>query len=221
MDERPIPAPSRRTALLKTCGRIAAVSVVAAGIVLAIVHRNAIDPAVIRNTIAGEPLAPVVFVLLQVAASLLFVPRSVMGAAAGLVFGMFWGLVWAVIGAVAGAAAGFAFVRWMGAGGTLDASPRIGRLIAQAERGGWRAVAIVRLTPIPHSIANTALALTKLSWGNYLIGSAAGMLPMTVAQVGVGAAGAAVLGRSGWIMACLLLAAALGASFLLKRVLKR
>ena len=72
-------------------------------------------------------------------------------------------------GAIAGASAGFAFVRWLGAEGSLDTSPGIGRLVQRAERGGWRAVAIVRLTPFPHSIANTALALTKVSWRDYLV----------------------------------------------------
>ena len=208
-------------AVLRTGLRIAALLAVAAGIVLAVIYRKSIDPVAIHHAIDGAPLAPVIFVALQVVASLLFIPRSVMGAAAGLLFGMVWGLVWAITGAVAGAAAGFAFVRWMGVGGTLDASPMVGKLIERAERGGWRAVAIVRLAPIPHSIANTALALTNLSWRDYLIGSAAGMLPMTIAQVGVGAAGGAIVwGRGGWLIACLLLAAALGGSLLLKRALK-
>lgn len=212
---------SHHAAAIQTWVRIAALLAVAAGIVLAIVYRKALDPAAIHHAIDGAPLAPVVFIALQVIASLLFIPRSVTGAAAGLLFGMVWGLVWAITGAVAGAAAGFAFVRWMGVGGTLDASPLIGKLIERAERGGWRAVAIVRLAPIPHSVANTALALTKLSWRDYLIGSAAGMLPMTIAQVGIGAAGGAVVwGHGGWILACLLLAAALGGSLLLKQALK-
>src|SRR5258708_19950098 len=77
-------------------------------------------------------------------------PRTVLGIAAGLLFGMVWGFVWAIVGAMMGAAAGFAFVRWMGAAGTLDVTPGIGRLVERAGHGGRRTGAIHRLaTPHP------------------------------------------------------------------------
>jgi uncharacterized membrane protein YdjX (TVP38/TMEM64 family) len=198
--------------------RTAALVLILAGIVLVVRYRAVFDPAAIRTAIAGSALAPLIFVALQVVASLLFVPRTVLGIAAGLLFGMVWGCVWAIAGAMMGAAAGFAFVRWIGAGGTLDVTPGIGRLIERAEHGGWRSVAILRLAPLPHSVANTALALTNLSWRDYLIGSFAGMVPMTLAQVEIGASGGVIFeGQGEWVAASLLLAAGLAASFLLKR----
>ena len=198
--------------------RILALLVVAAGILLAFLYRHAIDPVAIRNTIAANPLAPAFFIALQVAASLLFVPRLVMGVAAGLVFGFAWGLLWAICGAMAGAAAGFALVRWFGVTGVLDASPGLGAMVQKAEAGGWRAVAILRLMPVPHSVANTLLAMTNLSWRDYLLGSFAGMLPMTIAQVDIGASGSEILSGGQWLLACLMLALGLAATFLLKRL---
>jgi uncharacterized membrane protein YdjX (TVP38/TMEM64 family) len=197
--------------------RILALLLVAMGIALAVLYRDAIDPVAVQRAIAAEPLAPLYFILLQVAASLLFIPRTVLGIAAGLIFGLFWGSLWALIGALAGAAAGFALVRWFGVTGLLDSSPGIGRLVARAEHGGWRAVAILRLTPVPHSVANTLLAMTNLKWRDYLLGSFAGMLPMTLAQVDIGASGSAILNGGQWVLACLMLASGLLASFLLKR----
>lgn len=196
--------------------RIFALLVVIAGIVF--FYRHAIDPAAIRAMIATNPLAPLIFIALQVVASLLFVPRTVMGIAAGLVFGLLWGTLWALCGAMAGAAAAFALTRWFGVAGVLDQSPSLAAMVRKAERGGWRAVAILRLTPVPHSVANTLLAMTNLSWRNYLLGSLIGMLPMTVAQVGIGASGKAILDGRQLLPACLLLALALAATFLLKRV---
>jgi uncharacterized membrane protein YdjX (TVP38/TMEM64 family) len=198
--------------------RILALLVVAAGIVLALVYRHAIDPLVIRNAIAANPLAPIIFICLQIAASLLFVPRLVMGIAAGLLFGFVWGLAWAMCGAMAGAAAGFALVRWFGVTGALDASPGLGVMVKKAEAGGWRAVAILRLMPVPHSVANTLLAMTNLSWRDYLLGSFFGMLPMTIAQVDIGASGSEILNGRQWLFACLMLALGLAATFLLKRL---
>ena len=197
--------------------RLIALLALAAGIAIAFVWRQAVDPMAIRDAIAAHPLAPAIFVALQVAASLLFVPRTVLSIAAGLIFGFAWGTVWALLGAMLGAAAGFAFVRWFGATGMLDASPGIGRLVERAETGGWRTVAILRLMPVPHSIANTLLAMTNLSWRNYLIGSFAGMLPMTLVQVDIGASGVALLNGGQWQLATLTLAAGIAATFLLKR----
>ncbi len=203
---------------MKNAFRAIAGLVIVAGVILAFVYRAHIDPVAIRNVVSHSRLAPVLFIALQILASLFFVPRTVLGIAAGLMFGFFWGSLWAIVGAVAGAAAGFAFVRWLGAAGTLDTTPRIGKLIERAEHGGWRAVAIVRLTPLPHSIANTGLALTNLPWRDYLIGSFAGMLPMTIAQVAVGASGSEVFKGTGtWIAASFALAAALALTFILKR----
>ncbi len=198
--------------------RVLALLALAAGIVVAIVYHHAIHPTAIRDAIAANPLAPAIFILLQVAASLLFVPRTVLGIAAGLVFGFFWGSVWAILGSVAGAAAGFALVRWFGVTGVLDESPGVGAMVRKAEQGGWRAVTILRLTPVPHSVANTLLAMTNLSWRDYLLGSSIGMLPMTVAQVDIGASGSAILNGRQWMLACLMLALGLAASFLLKQV---
>jgi uncharacterized membrane protein YdjX (TVP38/TMEM64 family) len=211
-------------ALKRVLPRAAAGVAVVAGAVFAwsLIRRGAIDPAAIQNIIAGNAFAPAIFVMLQIVASLLFVPRTVLGIAAGLLFGFAWGAFWAILGAIAGAAAGFAFVRWIGGRKIdLEAMPRIGRIIERAETGGWRAVAIIRLIPgLPHSVVNTALALTKIGWRDYLLGSFIGMLPMTLLQVDVGAAGGEVLtGHGSWAVGCLLLALGLGATFLLKRTM--
>jgi uncharacterized membrane protein YdjX (TVP38/TMEM64 family) len=204
----------------KTIARGAALLVILAGIALGIIYRADIHPLTIRDMIAGNPWAPAIFIGLQIAASLLWVPRTVLGLAAGLLFGIVWGLIWAIVGATLGAAAGFAFARFMGGEGVLDHSPRIGRMIQRAEEGGWRAVAILRLIPgPPHSGINTLLALTELSWRDYLIGSFLGMLPITFIQVEIGASGSAVFaGEGGWVLGCVLLAVGLAASFFLKRV---
>lgn len=198
--------------------RIAALIVLVAGIALAVIYRDALDPDTLHRFIADNPVSPLAFIVLQIVASLFFIPRTVLGVAAGLVFGLVWGLVWAIIGSVAGAAAGFAFVRWMGAEGMLDTAPHIGKFIEKAEHGHWRSVAILRLLPLPHSVVNTALAATKLSWRDYLIGSSLGMLPMTIAQVNIGASGGELLfGHGSWTLASVMIAVALAISLVVGR----
>jgi len=170
--------------------RLIALLAVAAGVVLAIPYRDGLDPRAIRNALAAHPPPPPVFLPPPGAAPPPFVARTGPGVAAG-----------GGVGRVSG----------------LDASPGIGRMVERAEHGGWRAVAILRLTPVPHSVANTVLAMTNLKWRDYLLGSFAGMVPMTLAQVDIGASGSAILDGGQWLLACLMLAVGLAATFLLKR----
>jgi len=64
---------------------------------------------------------------------------------------------------------------------------------------------------------NTVLAMTNIGWRQYLFGSFIGMLPMTLVQADIGASGNAALKNGQWVLASLMLALGLAASFLLKR----
>ena len=145
----------------RRAARLAVVVLVTAGIAVAWRWRAVLDPKAVGAAIAGYPAAPLVFVAVHVAASLLFVPRTVLAIAAGLIFGMGWGVVWAAIGSVAGAVAGFCVARYVNSGLVdLGASARLRPILDRVEHGGWRAVALLRLIPvIPHSLANYALGL--------------------------------------------------------------
>jgi uncharacterized membrane protein YdjX (TVP38/TMEM64 family) len=180
--------------------------------------RAVLDPMTITAAIDRYPAAPLGFLFVHIAASLLFVPRTLLAIDAGLLFGMGWGIVWAASGSVAGAVAGFLVARYINSG-LIDAA-RLGPVVAQVERGGWRAVAVLRLIPvIPHSLANYALGLTRLPLAAYAFGSLLGQLPMTIACVDLGAAGGRLmLGRASWIEPTLIGLAALSLSLLIPAV---
>ncbi len=206
--------------VLALAGRGLVLLAIAAGMVVAWLQRGALDPQTISATVAAHPAAPLLFLALHVAASLLFVPRTILAMAAGLVFGMGWGLVWAATGSVLGAVAGFLVARYVNAGLLEPESmPRVGPILQRAEAGGWRAVAALRLIPVlPHSLANYALGLTRLPLGAYALGSALGQLPMTIAYVDFGAAGGKIWsGSAGWIAPTAIGAVALLISLLLPR----
>ena len=182
-------------------GRIVVLGVLAAGIGAAWHWRQLFDPLGLTGMMAGSAAAPLIFLALHVAASLFFVPRTLLALGAGLMFGMWWGVVWAALGSVAGAVAGFVVARYIHAGFVERANPaRVAALLQRAERGGWRMVALVRLMPlIPHSLTNYALGLTGLRLGAYAFGSLLGQLPLTLAYADLGAAGGRVLlGGADW-----------------------
>ena len=149
--------------------------------------RGLFDPLALHSLIARNPLAPLAFLAVHIAASLFFVPRTLLALAAGILFGMWWGIVWAALGSVAGAVAGFLAARYLNAGFVAEFVERIEhgrlrRLLDSAEQGGWRIVALLRLVPvIPHSLTNYTLGLTRLGVGAYALGSLIGHLPLTVA----------------------------------------
>lgn len=221
-DDLPVtPAPFRR---IRIVGRVLWLLMIAVGLVAAWYERAILDPMAIRNAIAGYPAAPLIFLALQVVASLLFIPRALLAGAAGLLFGAWWGLFWAALGALLGAIAGFLVARYINSGWLdLESLPRVGPALLKAERGGWRAVAALRLIPvIPHSLSNYALGLTRIGLRPYVVGSLLGQLPMTIAYVDLAAAGGRLAsGRVDWVMPVVIGAAALLVSIVLPRLWKR
>jgi len=215
---------TRTLGLLRLGGRVTLVALLLTGGGWALLHRGDLDAATIAATIARYPAAPLLFRAAHVVASLIFFPRTVLALAAGAMFGVWWGTLWAALGSVIGAVAGFAVARYMNSGLVdLENLRRIGPLLLRAERGGWRAVATLRIIPvIPHTLSNYALGLTRIDLGAYALGSLLGQLPMTVTCAAAGAAGASLAaGRAGWIVPSLIGVAALVLSLLLPRLAGR
>jgi uncharacterized membrane protein YdjX (TVP38/TMEM64 family) len=206
---------------LRRMSRLAVFGLLVVGVALAWHWRTFLDPITISAAIERYPLAPLGFLAVHIAASLIFVPRTLLAVVAGLLFGVGWGFVWTALGSVAGAIAGFLVARYISSG-PIDAK-RLGPIGAQVERGGWRAVAVLRLIPvIPHTLTNYALGLTSLSLSTYAFGSLLGQLPMTIAYVDLGAAGGRLmLGGPNWIEPTVIGVAALSLSLLIPAIARR
>jgi uncharacterized membrane protein YdjX (TVP38/TMEM64 family) len=201
---------------LRRATRLVVLGLIATAAMAAWRWRTVFDPVGITTAIGHYPAAPLGFLAAHIAASLVFVPRTLLAIVAGLLFGTGWGIVWAELGSVAGATAGFLVARYV-TSGLIDfqQGSRVRSLSGWVERGGWRAVALLRLIPImPHSVANYGLGLTALPLGAYAFGSLIGQLPLTIAYVELGAAGERLLaGGTGWIEPTLIGFVALSLSF--------
>jgi uncharacterized membrane protein YdjX (TVP38/TMEM64 family) len=202
----------------RRASRLGLLATIAIGAVAAWHWRAVLDPAAITAAIRHYPAAPLGFIVLHIVASLVFVPRTVFSIVAGLLFGVGGGIFWAEIGGAAGAAVGFLVARYINAG-LIDPERLgvVGPVLERVERGGWRAVAMLRLVPVmSHSLSNYGLGLTRLPFGAYLLGSLVGQLPMTIAYVDFGAAGGTLMLRGvGWLEPTLIGFAALFLSLLI------
>lgn len=212
-----------RRRAFSSAGRLVGLGLIIIGIAAAWRWRALLDYAQIGAAIGRWPAAPLIFIAVHIAASLLFVPRTLLAVVAGVLFGLAWGTIWAALGSVAGAAAGFLVARYLNAGLIdFDRSTRLRPLLDRMNDGGWRAVAVLRLIPVvPHSLANYGLGLTRVRFGAYTVGSLVGQLPMTIAYVAVGAAGERVIrGGAGWVAPTSIAAAALGLSLLIPLIIR-
>ena len=204
---------------IATLVRILLLLAVAAGIVLAIAYSRAIDPLAIKAELSQHRHAELIFMAATVAASFIFVPRTLLAVAGGLIFGLAWGMAWTMLASTLGAVLGFLLARYVN-NGIVDAAtlPRLAPVLNAAERGGWRIVALIRIPPLPHTAVNYALGLTRISLASYAVGSFLGMLPSTFAAVEVGVAGGSALGGQNWLSPAVIALAFIAATSLVARL---
>jgi uncharacterized membrane protein YdjX (TVP38/TMEM64 family) len=129
------------------------------------------------------PWGPLLFVAAYVAASVAFIPGSLLTLMAGAVFGLGRAIPIVFVSAVIGSSAAFAIarlfaretvIRW------LQRDRRAGAVLDAVADQGWFVVLLLRLSPlIPYNLLNYALGASSVRYRDFLIGSI-GMLPGTV-----------------------------------------
>ena len=125
-------------------------------------------------------LGPVVFVLGYVAATVAFVPGSVLTLAAGAIFGLGPGVAYVMIGATTGASLAFLVARFVAREAVAQrvaGNPRFAAVDRAVGREGFKIVLLLRLSPVfPFNMLNYGLGLTNVRFTDYVAASI-GMLP--------------------------------------------
>jgi uncharacterized membrane protein YdjX (TVP38/TMEM64 family)/rhodanese-related sulfurtransferase len=175
---------------------------------LAVAWRDRFDVAALQTWVeSAGSAAPLVFIALYAAATVLFLPGSVITLAGGVLFGPVWGTLWSLTGATLGAALAFLIARYLGSDWIARrAGPRLSRLNDGVAAEGWRFIAFVRLVPLfPFNLLNYALGLTRIAFLPYVLASALFMLPGALAFTWLGYAGREALsGGEGTVRAILI-----------------
>jgi uncharacterized membrane protein YdjX (TVP38/TMEM64 family) len=123
------------------------------------------------------------------------VPRSALSVLTGLVAGFGPGLAVALAGGLLAALVAFGLSRTFGRSAAIRlAGPRLGRVDELMGRRGFVAVLAGRLLPmVPFVVLSYGAGLTAVRWAPYVAGTALGLVPSTVVQVGIGASAGAVV----------------------------
>jgi uncharacterized membrane protein YdjX (TVP38/TMEM64 family) len=177
-----------RAALVKA-GALALIVLGAVGLALIL---GTPDIAAMRSRVdAAGMWGPALFFALYTGLALIPCPKALLTAAGGALFGLWAGAALSLAGALVGAVISFGVGRLLG----RDAVDRLirGRLArvdALLSDHGLSAVLVVRLVPlVPFIAINYASGLSGVRFRHYVLGSALGMVPGSLAYAALGAYG--------------------------------
>lgn len=122
-----------------------------------------------------------------------FFPVAVLALAGGLLFGLWWGSLYTFLGAMLNCTLMFLLARYVGREQVermlrSRLSPYWQEKLKHLEgRSGFLILVILRLIPaVPYNLINYAFGLTGMKFPTYLIGSAIGIIPGTLAFINIG-----------------------------------
>jgi uncharacterized membrane protein YdjX (TVP38/TMEM64 family) len=121
-------------------------------------------------------LAPAVFIVLFVVGACLFVPGSLLASLGAALFGTGWGFLYAWLGAILGAALSFLIGRHLGREFAASLiGDRLRHYDDRIAQHGFATVLYLRLMYFPYCPMNFGMGLTRVSFWDFLWGSAAGL----------------------------------------------
>ena len=205
--------------------RLGLLAVVLTGVGIAAIYQGRLSGAALQSWLQNAGLAaPLIFMALYAAATVLFLPGSILTIAGGALFGPVWGTFYSLTGATAGATLAFLVARYLASDWVArKAGGRLKRLIEGVEAEGWRFIAFVRLVPLfPFNLLNYALGLTRIRLSHFILASYLCMLPGAIAYTYLGYVGReAAAGSEGSIRKNLLALGLLALIVFLPRLIRR
>lgn len=183
-----------RTSTLGKAGALV-IFLVAIVIVALTVEIPSVDEIHALTESAGT-LGAVIFVAAYAILTLTPAPKGVISIAAGVAWGFWVGTALVLVGAVLGAILAFWLGRFLGRDAVEQyTGGRVRAVDEMLQRRGLLSVIALRLIPlVPFTVINYAAGLTAVRVRDYILGTAIGIIPGTMAFVAVGAYGAELNG---------------------------
>jgi len=141
---------------------------------------GAIQPDQLQSTLQQAGIwAPIAYIVIYVAATVLVMPSTALNLAGGAIFGPWLGTLWTSIAAVVAAVIAFMFTRTIGRDMvSRRVAARWQALDAEIQTGGLFYMFAIRLQPIiPYGLVNFVAGLTSIRFKDFFIGTALGTVP--------------------------------------------
>ncbi len=136
------------------------------------------------------PWGPAVFIALYAAATVFFIPGSLLTLGAGTLFGVVKGTVIVSAASMLGATLSFLIGRYLArdwVSSKVAGDPKFAAIDSAVGREGWKIVGLTRLSPVfPFTLLNYGFGVTKVTLRDYFFASWIGMLPGTLMYVYIG-----------------------------------
>lgn len=131
----------------------------------------------------------IAFIGIYIAATVAFLPGSILTLGAGVVFGVIQGSIYVFIGATLGATLAFLVGRYLARGwvaNKIAGNSKFRAIDEAVGREGFKIVLLTRLSPVfPFNLLNYAFGITGVSLKDYVL-SCIGMIPGTIMYVYLG-----------------------------------
>jgi uncharacterized membrane protein YdjX (TVP38/TMEM64 family) len=128
----------------------------------------------------------------HIGVTILMLPAVLMTIGAGFLFGLWTGAAVALAGATVGASLAFLIARYLARDRVARSAardPRFAALDRAIGDKGWRIVFLLRMSAVvPFVLSNYVYGLTAIRFWPYVAASAAGLIPLTLLWVALGAA---------------------------------
>ena len=135
-----------------------------------------------------------------------FFPVAVLALAGGLLFGLWWGSLYTFLGAILNCTLMFLLARYVGRDKVEQLiqsklSPVWQQRLSGLNSGhGFLLLIVLRLIPaVPYNLINYAFGLTAMSYRTYILASAIGIVPGTLAFINIGDKALDVTSPDFWI----------------------
>ncbi len=133
---------------------------------------------------------PAVYAGIYAIASVFMLPASALTALSGVLFGLGLGTAVVSVGSIAGAALAFFLARYLlrnKVATMLASQPKLRAIDAAIAEGGWKIVAMLRLSPlVPFNVQNYLYGMTPIRFVPCIVTSWLTMLPGTFLYVYIG-----------------------------------
>jgi uncharacterized membrane protein YdjX (TVP38/TMEM64 family) len=139
------------------------------------------------DNLSGRWWAALAFLMLSIVRPLVLFPATLLTLAAGLLFGPVAGVIVAASGANASAMVGWAVARYVSPSSVTGGRTVVQGWSERLERNSFEAVLLMRLLFLPYDLVNYGCGLLKVKWRPFLLATAIGSLPGTIAFVLAGA----------------------------------